>query len=843
MPAKRSSIQAIFYRTPFTLILTASLISSAALAQDDTISFADEVVCAVPRVELPEILKMAPMRDTIVPTIVDATAEEEGTEAEESETAKAQEQGEDAQAGNTDETAAEGEEAEGVVVEAQPVPEEPEEIALEGDSMDIVDQNKVVMTGNAQVVQGRRGVFADEIIYDQDNYVATATGGVRYYTLAGDEIKTESMRLEVDTFIGETDAAEMRIVAREPAPRKASINYIEDYSPFAPITNRIIEEAEADADAEIVDEDQNPLVENRIYADRIEIEGVDFQRLHNARVTRCPEGEDVLITGKEVELDHIEGVGYAKNVTVRFKGVPILYSPRFSFPLNDERKTGVLAPSVGHDDVSGVIASVPYYFNIAPTADATVRATYYENRGTQLYGEFRYLNEFGDAELRAEHISQDELFDDESRYAIGLDLRQNYSNGWDTSIDLQDVSDTSYLQDYKNDINLTSATHLPQTFQLNYNGDYLYMRGRASKYVAVTPELTTSNPFDRLPQIGFGIRPQKFGLFEFALDSEYVSFEHDDDARLTGTRFNMTPSVSMPIEPIYGYVKPKLSFKSINYQLENTEAGAEENPSAAAPIFSVDSGVFFEREIQLGERAIIHTLEPRAMYVYIPEEDQDDAPLFDTGLGSVNSYNILFREERLFGGDRIGDDHHVALGVTTRFIDDEDGEERLRASIGQLYYLDDREVGLNSDDEPDTDVSSDVFAEFSASITNELKVDSFVRWDPDEKAVDSVTAGLEYKSGRRRFASVDYFKNKELDENVRLELNWPLLPRVQLHTVQRYSIQDEELRASAVGLVYDGCCWAFGLKFSQWIQNDGETRETILATLELDGLGSIHTSQ
>ncbi len=780
MPVNYPSFLVTSVKNALLIIVSCGLTSVPLYAakDDKTIGFADDQVCAAPRISLPKALLDAP----------DGKLEDQ-------------------------------------------------EISLEGDQLDLVNQNEVVMKGNAQVVQGKRGVFADNITYNKESYQATITGNVRYYTEMGDEIKTDSMRLEIDTFIGDTGKAEMRTINREATAKRSTTNYLEDFTPFAPFRNRLSTAAKDD------DASAGPRVGNRIYADRIDIEGEDFQRLYNARITRCPDGEDVLIEGKEVELDHGTGVGYAKNVTVKFKGIPILYAPRFSFPLNDERKSGFLAPSIGDDDVSGSIISVPYYLNLNSNYDATIRPTYYSERGLQLFGEFRYLNERGDASLKAEYMPQDDLSNGDDRYAFGLDVKQNYSNGWGMQIDLQDVSDTQYLSDFRNNINLTSTTHLPQTLSLNYSGDLFYMRAKSSKYVAVTSNLTASNPYDRLPQIAFGLRSQDVGPFEFSLAGEYISFDHDEASKLTGTRFSFTPSISMPIEPIYGYLKPKLSYRTISYSLDNVTAGGEDSPSVSAPIFSVDSGLFLEREMTWGNKAMIHTLEPRAMYVYVPEENQDDLPLFDTGSGSVSSYNVLFREERFFGGDRIGDDQHIALGVTSRIIDDETGDERLKASIGQLYYLDDREVGLSASSAADTRDKSDVFAQLNVNLTDELKINTFMRLDAETNDLDKLNLGLAYRSGNRRMLAIDYYKNEESSEDVRLRLDWPLAPRVQLQVDQRYSLKDQESRASSLGLVFDGCCWAFGLKASRWLQSSGEYREGILATLELDGLGKIQTSQ
>lgn len=759
-----------------SLLIVSSLFSSALLAatDDDEIEFADETVCPNPRINLPKVLVDAPLG-----------------------------------------------------------PVEEQETIIEGDQMDAQGNSQMALNGNSQIVQGKRGVFADQITYDMEKYEATATNDVRYYTVNGDELKTESMRLEVDTFIGETGPGEMRIAKREGIVKRKVKQFFEDFSFFAPFSNRGEQEDQAI--------DDRPVAKTRVYADTIDIEGKDFQRLTNAKLTHCPEGnEDVLVTGKEVELDHASGVGYAKHVSVKFKGVPILYAPRLSFPINDERKSGVLTPSVGSDDNSGTILSVPYYFNLAPNYDATLRGTYMTKRGVLLYGEFRHINENGSAILKGEFLPGDDAFNGEDRYALGLDYLQNYSNGWSTVIDLQDVSDNQYLNDFRNDIKITSTTHLQQKGQLDFSNQRIRTRILASKYKTLDDAFAASKPYDRLPQIDFKVNPWEVSALKLGLNSELVQFEHEDSARIAGTRLNVEPYIQMAYEPIFGYVKSKLSVKHLSYSLDN--ATGEDSPAVTVSKVIIDSGLFFERDTTYAGTDYLHTLESRMMYVNVGDKDQSAFPDFDTGSGSISSYNYLFREDRFFGGDRIGDDHHIALGVTTRIIDDTSGQEKMSASIGQLYYLDDRTVSLSANDTTLTESKSDIFVEADATLSETFKVNSFLRYDQSEGETSNFNLGLDYYNGPRREASIDYFLTKNSSENIRIGLDWPLSPHLQLGYTQLYSLEDSQSRSSSLKLVYDSCCWAVGLTVNRLLQSDGQYRNSILVTFELDGLGKIQSS-
>ena len=63
--------------------------------------------------------------------------------------------------------------------------------------------------------------------------------------------------------------------------------------------------------------------------------------------------------------------------------------------------------------------------------------------------------------------------------------------------------------------------------------------------------------------------------------------------------------------------------------------------------------------------------------------------MFDTGDYDFNFWT-LFRENRFSGPDRMGDANQLALALTTRFLDPDNGVQRFSASLGSLFYFRDR---------------------------------------------------------------------------------------------------------------------------------------------------------
>lgn len=122
----------------------------------------------------------------------------------------------------------------------------------------------------------------------------------------------------------------------------------------------------------------------------------------------------------------------------------------------------------------------------------------------------------------------------------------------------------------------------------------------------------------------------------------------------------------------------------------------------------------FDRDVTWFGRNMTHTLEPRAYYLYTPYKKQSDIPLFDTSYLDFNFSN-LFHDNRFNGPDRVGDANQLTLALTSRVLSGSDGRELLNASIGQIYYFEDRRVTL-LDDEPIDTSSSSVIAELTTGI-------------------------------------------------------------------------------------------------------------------------------
>jgi len=687
-----------------------------------------------------------------------------------------------------------------------PAVESSEDLAVDvqANSVQLVDKGTSVFTGDVEVTRSGQELTSDRATYNRESGNVTANGNV--------QIRDSKMILNADQ-------AEWSLVEDEGRLLDAKYRLNESHA--------------------------------RGEASHVHRQGIEQTDLKAATYTTCNEGDDSwVLESTNVTLDHVEAVGEARNVVVRLAGFPIFYSPYLSFPLNDERKSGFLTPVIGSTDETGFDLRTPYYWNIAPNQDATFTPRYMSERGLMLRGEYRYLTEQHQGKVDAAFLAGDDLERDgddinpyynEDRKHFSLQDTSRFGSRWHSNIDYNYVSDNAYLEDFGSNLSLTSTTHINRLLNVAYAGNNWNFTGRLQGYQTLT---TATQPYQRLPQLLLkGSLPDQALGMTYGLTAEYVDFDHDD--KVKGQRVDIEPSVSLPWTSSAGFVTPRVALSHTRYDLDaNGTTIVDDSPSRTLPIASVDSGLFFERELNFAGNGFIQTLEPRAFYLYIPERDQTDIPLFDTGLRTFNM-GQLFAYDRFTGADRVGDTNQLTLGLTSRFINQETGKENLRVTLGQIQYFKDRQVTLGNT-APETQSDSDMVAEVVASIAKEWKVRGEVQWNPHGDTNNMSALSLNYRGNNGSLFNVSHRYRRDgvttaagleqVDISTRIPFNkqWSLVGRWY------HSVRDNRTLEGLAGLEYDSCCWATRLVVRDYVNNsaDEERNLAIFFQIELKGLGN-----
>ncbi len=579
--------------------------------------------------------------------------------------------------------------------------------------------------------------------------------------------------------------------------------------------------------------------------------------LMNADYSTCdPENKFWALSADEINLDHVEEWGSAKNVVLKIKNVPVFYSPYMSFPLSDKRKTGFLTPTGGSSNRNGVEARTPFYWNIAPHMDATLTPRLLTDSGVMLMGEFRHLSKYSESEINAEYLPSDDDFDDKDRYLIGIKHQHRFANRGKFSLDYNKVSDKEYFENFGSSIGITSKRFLRQRGDISYSGN-LYGgsrwngRVRLVNYQTVDRTIAAVNrPYKRLPQINFNAySPGGSNRFHYDLRSEFTYFDRGDNNSISvdnvlGARLDLTPSISYPYRTASTFLTPKIGLRYTQYDLHNTST-FESSPSRLLPVLSVDSGVFFERDFSLFGKKSLQTLEPRIFYLYIPEENQDDLPVFDTGLYDF-SFDSLFREDRFSGNDRLGDANQFTLALTSRLIDHDTGKEKAYVSLGQIYYLSDREVILPGEDKG-VDNSSPFIAEIGISLIKHWKFRGNLQWDPHNNKTEKLLTQVQYKPAPNKVVNFAY-RVREPSTNLSgvsieqsdISFHWPVSKNWGMVGRWHYAVPEKKTLGIFGGVEYDSCCWSFRAVARRFLTDiDGDFDTGVFLQLELKGLAGI----
>jgi LPS-assembly protein len=658
----------------------------------------------------------------------------------------------------------------------------------------------LTLTGDVEMIQGSRYIGADKVTYDRGSTDLVAKG---------------------NTFLANPG---VRLVADE-----AQVNLESDKGSLNDVEYRLTGKMNA-----------------RGTADRAELVQPELTRYENIVYSACRPGQKAWsLAAEELVLDQSTGRGVARNAKLRVRDVPVLYTPYLSFPIDDRRKSGILVPSVGHSEDNGIDVTVPYYWNIAPNMDATFFPRYMSNRGAMLGTEFRYMLPRQEAELYGEVIPRDSRFEGTgSRWAFRIDHKARFSPRWSSEVIFNEVSDDEYLEDFGNNLELTSTRNIERRGDLVYRGNGFRLITRLQDFQTVDDSIAPiDRPYGRIPRVL--LTTNRFRLdpgIQLGLTGEYNYFKHSD--KVHGHRSALQPYAVWPLRKSYGHLTPKLNLYLASYGLKEQAPDKRDHPTYAIPSFDLDGELVFERKIQWFDHESLQTLEPRIYYLYTPFKDQDDQPVFDSSELSF-SYYSLFRQNRFTGRDRIGDANQLTLGLTSRTLSMESGRELLRASVGQILYFRNRDVQISGPAEDSS--SSSIAGELTARLLQDWTGRASFEWDPNQDEDRSRKRALElhYQTRDDRLLNLVYRFDLGTSEATRYEdtdLSFRLPVNRQLQLVGRwyYSMLNSETVEALAGVEYGQCCWRVRL-LGRHLKNkpDSAGSNTFMVQMELAGLGSI----
>jgi len=669
---------------------------------------------------------------------------------------------------------------------------------IEADAIEGVSDLEVSARGNAEIRRDDMSIFGETLRYNRETGRAEGEGGVR-------------LQRGADRFFGP----------------HLQYNILDDSGVFESPSYLLERERTA-----------------RGSAQRIEFLGPNRYRLIDANYTTCRPGqEDWRVEASEIELDFDEEEGSAKHPRLRFFDTTILASPYATFPLGDRRRSGVLTPYYAQTSQRGFEFGLPYYWNIMPEADATFTPVYMAKRGGQLKTEGRYLDRRYAGELRFEYLPDDKLFND-SREGVSWQHTHNWPHNITAQLDYNRVSDDLYFVDLGTRVKQISVGNLPQEATVTHGGSWgrapYTLQARVQRFQTLQdPNNPIVPPYHRLPQLNFAVGYNNLGgALDAALPAEYVQFSHV--TMTEGWRASMMPTLTAPLLAPGYFLTPKVGVRQANYGLTRVAPGSE-SQEYTVPFASLDTGLVFERPTSSFGAGSTQTLEPRLFYVYAPYRNQDAIPIFDTTLADYN-YAQLFTENRFVGGDRFGDANQLTAAITSRILQS-NGQEMLRATVGQRYYFENERVGLTPTSPLRTTSDSDILASLGARIGRAWTFDASSQYNRRETRSERFSTAVSYRPEPSKVLNASYRFQRDVLKQIDISAQWPIATGWYGVGRYNYSIQDDRLLEGLAGFEYNAGCWVFRAVVTR-IQAAADVSSTAFVfQIEFNGIGTIGTDE
>lgn len=591
--------------------------------------------------------------------------------------------------------------------------------------------------------------------------------------------------------------------------------------------------------------------------DKVELKGSQKIEVQKVKFNTCSPGDDSWhIRASSVEANYEKGIGVARNATLVFGNVPVLYTPWADFPLNGNRKSGLLVPliKIGSD---GAEINAPYYFNLAPNYDATLSPGIITGRGAQLGGQFRYLNPLYRGEVNGTWMPDDRRSEHNNRYHANWRHQHQFSAKLSGGVDFNQVSDDDYFRDFYNRNDIAANVNLNRQAWLNYKTRVF--DGPLETYATVQKYQTLANangykdePYQLIPRLSASWQKNTLIGAQMSLLGQFTRFEHD--SKQAGNRIVLYPSLRWNVQNDWGYIRPKVGVHMTHYNLDSYLSQSGRTSSRILPILNVDTGMTFERQTSVWGNDYVQTLEPRLFYNYIPTKSQNDLPNFDASENSF-SYSQLFRENLYSGNDRINSANSISTAVQTRYLNRETGAERFRAGIGQKFYIKNDNVLLDGSVSRFNRNRSDWIAFANGNITDNISLNSDWHYNQNLNRTEGFSTGVRYnpEAGKVLSARYKYSRNEPifLQENgeyyrdklqqVDFAVQWPL--RKNYYAVGRfnYDIGVKRPLEQLIGVEYksDCGCWSASVVAQRYVTGLNTRKNAVFFNLQLKDLSNI----
>jgi LPS-assembly protein len=568
--------------------------------------------------------------------------------------------------------------------------------------------------------------------------------------------------------------------------------------------------------------------------------------LTNSTYSLCPINQnDWLIDADEIELNLEKNRGAADNATIKFYGVPIFYTPKYSWVLSG-RGSGFLTPDYSTYNETGqnedsYSLRVPYYFNLAPDRDLLLALTYMSSRRFIYEGKYRQLiapklsPEHEDSILSVEtkYLPEDKITG-LKRWLVNFSEELDLSDKVHLSANYYRVSDSKYFEEIartNTDVK-TLKSSLKYSYQNKEENLSLSLLTESEQVVnSGTPEYTRALE---------GSASKTFnsdGKIPLQADLVSTRFAHDTPSKESGTRTHGSIGISRELNIKYPKVTPRASVAITNYSLKN-------NPNINRTIFGSGLDIDFTtiNDSTLFGYKATHQISPIITYNYRAKKVQGNIPLFDSTdkYDDIISFADLTSGERYTGLDRITNANDITLSLESTYRKSgalEDDKDLLSMKIAQTYYTDDEVVSNTANTNYETRKSySDIAASIDIAVNN-FSFSSAAQFDPDKSKIVKKENTITYSPSSRMFVSMSFI-DEGSKETEKFYGAYPITDSIHVFGGLDKTTSTGITNSETTGIAYESCCWAFRLAHFKEDNSSGGYNYGTGMELVLTGLGS-----
>lgn len=673
------------------------------------------------------------------------------------------------------------------------------------------DTGVAVASGDVIIDFGPYKLIADRVVYDPRGDKLTAIGNVYFREPNGNVVRAEKLQLS-DRF------------------RQGFIEFL---------TIRFTNESWIIADRGERSDGNVQVFTNVIYSrcnDCVDADGTPLWRLRSAKVTHV---ED-------------EGTIYHEDTTLEFFGMPVFYLPWLSHPdPTVKRKSGFLIPNVQSSSTYGLGIELPYFWNLAPNYDVTLKPVLTTRQGLLAQADWRHRLYNGEYFVDLAGIYQldtdlsppgDRRFRGSVHTAGTFDINRHWQWGWDITA----TSDDTFMRKY----DIGGRTDLVSQVYVDGINDRNYFTARGYHFQGLLASDNNNNFPVALPYLehSYTFGDPVFGG-EFGLDTHIFNLEREagpDSARISTDLHWQARMVSR-----YGHVfTPFAGVRGDVYVVDNVRdptvaGGVRDSETIARVLPRAGFDIRWPFVSQTG--GIQHVFEPVGQFIAATNEtDANRLPNDDSVQFEFDPTN-LFLQNKFTGIDRYEGGTRANVGVNYTLLFETGAF--VRASVGETFHIAGRNsfaVGSGLDT-----YRSDFIASLAMQPIENVIFSSMVRLD--ERTLDIQRHDLSMTAHVGRFdvaatysdlTSAPAFGRLTAEEQFTGLASFALSDEWELFGGTRYDIQNDRQVANIIGLRFNCDCFTAELAYTENFTGDRDVDESsaIMLKVILKTLGGVSTS-